>query len=440
MSDRAASRFSGQNVAVFFACFAIPAILFVAHLSQGADTLIASAWACLAAALALALVLLLHPFERLPASILLLTLLLGGTVAGGLTGNWYQARAEIVQLAAGLAFWSAGILLAQSRRLLGLCWTSLIAGIALFGVLALISYPLSATGYTDGSDTSAITRLSFSFGSPNVMASLMGVGAILSAVHITYLLRTRVASDIPRLAKISQMPRSGYISALALLICASCLLLSLSRAAITLTLGVLAVWLTIEIGLRARQSDSGDAPRRRRRPLIMLAVAAASVLLILLTLSSGQIGARSGALGTDSMGRWEIFSEYWAAWQEHPLFGFGLGSFNRVNESITTLDNAWRLVTMGAAHNILLQWLIQTGIVGTAIMVSVWLWMHGKIIRVAATQSNNSIHYIAIAALLVSVFLILHNLVDFSLEIPSIMWTYAFLLGLACGTSIRKRA
>ena len=39
----------------------------------------------------------------------------------------------------------------------------------------------------------------------------------------------------------------------------------------------------------------------------------------------------------------------------------------------------------------------------------------------------------------VSALLLIHGLVDYALEIPSVMWTYAFLLGLVNGIAVEDR-
>lgn len=258
----------------------------------------------------------------------------------------------------------------------------------------------------------------------------MGLGVIVSAMHLAYLLRARVATGIPILAKLNYIPREGYASIVALILCATCLLLSLSRAAIFLTLAFLAAAAAMEVFVR-RKSETLNLAERRYLVIGCIGLAFALVLVITLTVSD--IGDRTGDLHVDGAGRWALLSEYWQAWQQKPAFGHGLGSFNRVNESITTMDNAAMLVLLGAAHNVLLQWLIQTGLAGLAAMATVQFLFHYRILKGARQRSYRTRAYLSRMVLFTSAFLFLHNMIDFPLEIPSVMWTYAFLLGLACG-------
>ena len=435
MPERTEKRFDSRKIAVQALCLAVPALLLIANLNAGSDELADAAWMTLGATTCLLTVIGLRAHETLPVSMLVLPVLLGAFVIAGLAGNWYEARTEVLQLIAAMAIWSTGLLLAQSRRFLGACWMGLLAAIALFGLIALISYPANAFGPSPGVGPDEVYRLSFTLGSPNVFASLMGMTVILCIVHLMYLMRTRVAPDIPWLAKLSHMPRSGYVSAISLLICSGCLILSLSRAGIALTIAVLAIGFGVEFGRRLWKGGG-----LLRRLTATLALGLGSILLAGIGLSGGQIGSRAGALGTDGNARWQMYSEYWAAWLENPLFGYGLGSFNRVNETITTMENASHLVTIGAAHNVVLQWLLQTGLAGFALIAGVMVWMHWRIALSAMRLSDNSRHYFGVAVLLVSAFLLLHNQVDFSLEIPGVMWTYAFLLGLGCGTPAKQRS
>ena len=411
-------------------CFAVPAILLAGHLAQGADTPVSSAWLGLLACFALGGVYLLRTAEEIPAATFVMFSLLGIFVCLGWTGNWHQARPEILQLATAILIWTCGAMLARSHKLLLTSIAVLTGSLALFAALALLSYPiLSAASETHAAGEHAM-RLSFSFLSPNTFASLMGLGTIVAAMHLAYLMRTRVPSDVPVLAKLSRLPRESYASIFALFFCASCLLLSLSRAGIILTAGCLATIAVTEIYLR-RHSETLNIGQRRY--VFMGAVFALAVLAVLLLLTGTDIGTRASRLDTDGAGRWALVSEFWQAWQARPLFGHGLGSFNRLNESMTTMDTASTLVLLGAAHNVVLQWLIQAGLAGLAVMAGVQLAIHARLVRNIFQSRNRTRSYVSRMAMTVTVFLLLHSMIDFPLEIPSVMWTYAFLLGLAYG-------
>ena len=411
-------------------CLLVPMTLLFAHFMHGSDALVQTAWAGLAVCLSLGGILLMRPASDIPPAALGMFLILGLFVTAGFVGNWHQARTEVTQLAIAILVWTSGAMLARSRTLLLNTWTALSASLAIYAAIALFSYPISAAGAENHDHIEHAYRLSFTFNSPNIFASLMGLGVIISVTHIAYLMRTRVASGIPLLARLNYLPREGMVSIVALFLCGSCLVLSLSRAAILLTLGFFAFTAVAEVFVR-RTSETVLLKKYRYRIIGALVVSFGLVLLAVLTF--GDFGARAGNLGADGAGRWSLLSEYWAAWQKHPVFGHGLGSFNRINESITTMDNAALLVLLGAAHNVVLQWLLQVGLAGLAAMALVQLYLHRQIIIGACQGTYRTRSYVARMTLAASVFLFLHNMIDFPLEVPSVMWTYAFLLGLACG-------
>ena len=258
----------------------------------------------------------------------------------------------------------------------------------------------------------------------------MGIGTIVAAMHLAYMMRTRVPSDVPVLSKLSRLPRQSYASIFALFFCASCLLLTLSRAGIILTALCLTSIALTEIYLR-RHSETLSIGKRWY--VFIGLVFALSALAILVLLNGSDLGARTGRLDADGADRWALLSEYWKAWQEKPVFGHGLGSFNRINESITTMDTASTLVLLGAAHNVVLQWLLQAGLAGLTVMAGLQLAIHARLGHNIFQGRNRTRSYVSRMAVTVSVFLLLHNMIDFPLEIPSVMWTYAFLLGLAYG-------
>src|SRR3569832_1901825 len=65
-----------------------------------------------------------------------------------------------------------------------------------------------------------------------------------------------------------------------------------------------------------------------------------------------------------------MFAVYWRAFQESPLMGYGLGTFdivNKLNLSYSTFGEDW---SQRAAHNVYLQWLLEAGLIGAIPMFS----------------------------------------------------------------------
>ncbi|WP_300394516.1 O-antigen ligase family protein [Henriciella sp.] len=428
-SSRTARLVRMQDVARVGICALIPSILFLAHFAHGADALGATAWFGLAACGSLGAIVLMRSARDVPVTTLIL---FGGLAVWsllGLTGNWFQARAEVLQLAAGIVFWTAGAMIARSRQLLMTSWSALTASHAVIAAAALLSYPVIAAEVSPAGRTE-LTRLSFTFASPDVLASLMGMASIVATMHLAYMMRVRVPRDVPVLAKLSHLPRSAYPSIFSLFLCVSCLLLSLSYVAIFLTLAALTAIAATEVFVR-RSSETLSLGRHRY--LFIGAIVAIFLVSTLFMMASGDAAQSRDALELDSAGHFARLSEYWAAWQHKPFFGHGLGSFESVNASITTMENATALVPLDQANNVVFQWLLQAGLAGLVIMAAVQAWFHWHVFRGTFQAANHTKSYVSRMALTVSAFLLLHNMIDFPLEIPSIMWTYAFLLGLACG-------
>lgn len=370
-----------------------------------------------------------------PMETLFLGGLLGVAALSGLAGNWDMARTEWLQLCGAVAIWTAGRTLGTERYLVKLSWYALMGTLMAIGLLAILAYGLDVSGGL------GVSRMKFTFGSPNSFAALMAVGAILSVGHISYKLTQHTSQEISLVSRFGQLPGKTILSMSALVVCGGCVMLSLSRAGFVLM--VLACLFVALVSILS----APDFRRYWKRLIVGHPFASAAGLLAacfmvaLLLGAETQFGARASDLHVDAMDRWAAFGEYWSVWQQKPLIGHGLGSFNHVNERLTNLENAPYLVTLGAAHNVGLQWLIQTGLVGTALMAAIWLAMHFQIIRALRKRAEGANFGFIVAVLAVSVYFSIHSMIDFPLELPGIMWIYSFVLGLACGVAaseIRK--
>jgi hypothetical protein len=63
--------------------------------------------------------------------------------------------------------------------------------------------------------------------------------------------------------------------------------------------------------------------------------------------------------------------------------------------------------------------------------------MHGRII--AALRSHRTPRTFLRLAAIASLLMLLHGVTDSSLDLPSAVWLYAFLLGAACGVATGSR-
>lgn len=133
--------------------------------------------------------------------------------------------------------------------------------------------------------------------------------------------------------------------------------------------------------LVARRPPLADERRRRvergvGRAAIVLAVAAVAIGVVFAGRIWGeftnpvttQIDSQSGRLlSANSSNRWTWWSEAWQAFTEHPLGGTGAGTFELTDRRLRQSG----LVTTTAPHNVPLQFLSETGLVGFLLYLGV---------------------------------------------------------------------
>lgn len=127
--------------------------------------------------------------------------------------------------------------------------------------------------------------------------------------------------------------------------------------------------------------------------------------------------------------RWVEWQKAWQVFQDHPLFGVGLGGY--AAESV-------RLeVAMGFAgqwseswlfthcHNLILQLLAETGLLGTAVVVGGLCWAFLPFFR----KEQANVH--SLLVVLLAMVLLLHSMVEYPLWYMSFLSLFAVLLGLS---------
>lgn len=218
---------------------------------------------------------------------------------------------------------------------------------------------------------------------------------------------------------------AGRLPGLAFVFGLTCLLLTGSRAGIAAgAAGILVVLITQLKG-----------PGRWR---YVLAAAAGFVGLALV--SRGVLIDRLVTVGVDGSGRGALWSVSWQAFLARPFLGHGLGSFPEAIMPFITPPHAPSLVMQGAAHNVVLQWLVQTGLVGTlAALGFVAVVARRAVQGLRRRRRARPLMVGLLAALAVAAG---HGLVDYALEIPGLMfwvaWLAGLVLGLAEGSSARQ--
>jgi O-antigen ligase len=208
-----------------------------------------------------------------------------------------------------------------------------------------------------------------------------------------------------------------------------------SRPGIVLTIAVLVAlmwWDTLAISTR----------EHRGIPMRIAAIIAPFIAVGLAAWGVG-LGWISDETITPGIGQSPIlpniqrFEAYMGAWMESPVIGHGLGSIGTEGDKVMTLFNAKAMRAPGDAHNVFVTWLVETGIVGLALLVLALGAMYARIF--AALKSRRTPRTFLRLAVAAGALMFLHGVTDSSLDLPSAVWLYALLLGAACGVATGRR-
>lgn len=254
-------------------------------------------------------------------------------------------------------------------------------------------------------------RLTGGFLSANSAATVFGV---LTVLGVALLLRDwRRAEGRGLTARLTQT--AVPIACVALT--ALCLLLTASRMGMVASLCALAALMAWTF---ARQ------PKAKGASLVVGGLLA-GLGLVLLFGGNDLIWSRLGEAQVGLGDRSALFATHWNAFLASPVFGWGLGSFDAVNLHLMTAETAPELWTIRATHNVYLQWLEEAGVVGAVPMFASVAWIIGaSLMRVASGQGQG----LMIGLICLNLVVLIHGLVDFALQVPSIAAFWSFLLGL----------
>ena len=397
--------------------------LVLAHLKQGADIASVGAPFILSASGLFLVISLITLGKDTSAGSSILAILFIAWFAFGLFGNWHLAKFEAQTLLAGGALAATGYLIGKSPGGLKFAWNVLV-----WTSLAFVAISAFAFFSTPPSSETFGNRLSAGFGSPNTAATLFGIMLLLAIAKLTVRFQDASFNARPRGDRIALLAQTEFASITVILIAFGCLIFTVSRAGIAISLAAMIGLSAFEL-LRMRRRGRFSFLHGRRTMIGLVAIS--GLLLVLAVL--GEFNQRTQeSLFENSSGRIETFKIYWNVFLEKPWFGHGLGSFNAINDQITTLENAATLQPLGAVHNVILQWLVQQGIMGVLAMTIVFGVIFYPIIRALRLPSTKPRNFLRVT-IAITFLVFAHGMVDYALEIPSIMWTYSYILGLAAG-------
>lgn len=351
-------------------------------------------------------------------------ILLGVT---GLAGPLHDSAPVLATLFAAGAVWTVGHLASTRRRLLDVIWSGMIWSAVAYCAWMFVAYVSTIQGQASAS-------LADAFETPANGAVVFGFLSVLAMGRLLHLMKQIDAENLPRAECIDRLLRNGLAALLLLFASLGCLILVGWQPGMMLTGSVLlayAWWDSLGITMRAHHGI-----RMRAfvilTPLLALALAAWGVWM---AWSFHDVTA-TGMGASDTHPHLQRAAAYGAAWLESPLTGHGLGSAASEAARFHTLHNAKALLAPGGAQNLVMSWLVEAGVIGLVLIISVIGAIHLRITSaLAIRRAPRSFPRMAFA---LTTFLVLHGLAGSSLNIPVLAWMYAIVLGCACGLAAGK--
>lgn len=345
----------------------------------------------------------------------LITLLTGK--AGGYGGLYDPSGAwlEYIKLAGVFCAFGLGFRAAMTAEAAKHTLDALLIMAGVWALVCIIMHIMDPDGIY-GAVKMGAGRLTGAFSSPNSAGTLFGAVAVLAFGRLMaryYGLRGR-----PYIERIDPLFLTIGLLSLA------ALALTLSRGAIAAT-GVALVVTGLAVMV---------AGGRRLSARASLTVGAV-VLLVLVGLFATPLKAvieRFYNLEGDLAVRAGIFHAHYEVASKQPGFGFGLGSFNAVNNTILSESTYRDMSVIRAAHNVYLQWLEETGFVGVLALGGLNAAILIPFGRAILRRKPVAVYLTAIAGGYL-VFL-LHGLTDYGFQEPALSVFMALLLG--CGLAM----
>ncbi len=326
---------------------------------------------------------------------------------------------RLVVLASAFAF---GLLVGASDRRAELMLRILAALACVYALVSLIQFMVAPEFVLWLSKTAFQDRLTGTFFSANVAACAFGVLAMimLSTIDVRLL-------GLPGRSSKDWMFIIQYAGAAIIL---ACVVLTASRSgAVATVLGIIVL-----LGLSRWRAPTGGEGGRRQWLFYLVAAA----LALGLVLAAQVLMNRLSSLDADWNGRRTLFTTHLAAFLESPITGYGLGGFTALNKLLVSPSTFGSLWYVRAAHNVYLQWLEETGVIGAGLMFTIIGVILFEIIRGLARR--HAMRSLMRGVLAVSAVLLIQGLADFTLQTPGVAILWALLLGLGYGVATGGQA
>ncbi|MBK5940064.1 O-antigen ligase family protein [Halochromatium roseum] len=265
--------------------------------------------------------------------------------------------------------------------------------------------------------------LTSTFVNRNNYATYAGLGILAALALMLRSLRQLLARDAEPRARlrdfVETLASAGWLLVMAALLCFLALLLTESRMGLVAFLAALTLLL---LGWSLR------LPSGQTRAIGLGLMSLPLLLLVInLMLSGDQTTARFAHLFTQGDTRLDAYPLIQQAIAERPWTGYGLGSF----------ESAFRLVRdaqipslLRRAHNDYLELALEIGWPATLALISAFGLLLAAALRMILQRDEFEFALLFVVA---TVQIGLHSLVDFSMQMPAVVFAYLFLAGLAFG-------
>ena len=333
---------------------------------------------------------------------------------------------ELIKLAALGAAFLSGAVIGAGQRSSARFFQLFLYFAAFYSALAFIGFCTDQLGLSAFGAARA-GRLHASFLSANNAASVFGVFILMAAARLM-LIGERAPRAFPnQVARLEYFLKRAGLPIALLLLSLTCLALTASRGGLlSAGAGLLVLLLAGLTGRERRWRAAG--------PFGLLLFFLAGVWIV----SGDLTSARFADLAPGAESRATAFSAHWRAFLDAPFWGYGLGAFNAVNDMIQTRQNYQALHTLGAAHNVYLQWLEEGGLALSLPMFGAVAIVLYRVARGSLMRQGPRIWLGAVMG--ASALILIHGAVDYALQVPSIAAMWAIFLGLGAGLSRRRES
>jgi len=317
----------------------------------------------------------------------------------------------------------------DDERAKQLIQTVLLAGLA-YGIWAFLSQEMDRNVLFGQIRVWSPDRLSGSLPSANIAATFFGALTVLNLSDILRRVERQRERRTGRLQwrHLEIILQAIWLPLLGIAVSVACLALTVSRSGVAATVAGIVLFL----GVRAIVSAKKGA---WVAPLVGTLVVVLGLLIGFLALNLGALDERVAGLGEDAHTRATIFAAHWAAFLASPWQGYGLGTFAHINAMYLNDANRDSLYNIGATHDVYIQWLEETGLVGAIPMFATILIVAVRVARGVAERQRSRLWLLGILCVL-AIFLI-HGATDFPFETPSMSLFLSLLLGV--GYRMAKR-